>query len=80
MARWLQGDGRVELGTYREFDQWCGDKRNELDTLGRPLTAAEAQLAGALDEIIKLDPRTIQIRCKNQHASRANQGRPRKKN
>jgi hypothetical protein len=78
MARWLQGDGRVELGSYREFDQWCGDKRNELDSLGRSPTAAEAQLASALDEVIKLDPRTIQIRFQNQYASRSDRGRPRK--
>jgi hypothetical protein len=80
VARWLEGDGRVELGTYSEFDRWCGDKRNELDTLGRQRTAAEAQLANALDEISKLDLRTIQIRFQNHHASRSNRGRPRKKN
>jgi hypothetical protein len=79
MKKWLRGESD-ELGTYTELINWCSDKRVQLDGLEqqRQLTVGEARLISGLDEIDRLDERTIRHRFRNQYGAHGHRGHPKR--
>jgi hypothetical protein len=71
----------VEIGSYSEFLKWCRDERYKLGDVGRQrqLTVTEARLVSALDEMTRLDQRTIQYRFQHQYSAQGKRGRPKGK-